>query len=167
MSIAEFSMLLRAEADIEQRRTRLVRIHNTFHAVSAIVGFGAMQWLFVAFGHGDLGGRVVFGLFMGALTTLVISMLFASYLEETRLDPRMFDWLPAHKCEAFAEFCEENPGVQAYRDKVRDAARRFTMEEYWSMRSWVSEQRAGEYEAEQTAKERAGCQRLYGIASEA
>jgi hypothetical protein len=163
MSNAEFSMQLLPESEIEHRRKRLVRVTRAIHLVSAVVAFGLIQWGVL---H-DGGRNAAIGLVIGAIMAFLAWMVISIAIEDTRLDPERYTWLPTAMCESFAEFCEENDGVQGYRNKVRDAARRFTMEEYSAMKSWVSEQREDGRLAEQRAKERAGCQRLYGIADEA
>ena len=162
MNIAEFSMPLLAEAEIERRRKRLVRVNRTIHLASVVAIFGLVQW-----GALHDGGSEAIGLVIGAIMAFLAWMAILFSIEDTRLDPERYTWLPAHMCESFAEFCEENESVQAYRNKVRGAARRFTMQEYAAMKSWVSTQREDGHMAEQRARERAGCQRLYGIGNDA
>jgi len=160
-------MPLMTEAQIELRRTSLLRAHRAFYVVSAIVIFGGLALATVSSGNGATAENLFFGFFLRAFVFCIAGLLFASILEDTRLDPNSFHWLPSSMCDSFADFCEENPCVQAYRDTVRKAGRRFTMAEYWAMRRWVSAQRDEEFAATEKAREREGCQRLYGIAGEA
>jgi hypothetical protein len=167
MSINEFSMPMLAEAEIDRRRNRLSRVCRTIYAGSAVASFGLLQWVALHCGDGKFLENVAGGLLLGAFGSILAWVVIVHAIEDSRLDPDQYEWLPAYECDSFAEFCEEHPGVQAYRDSVRAAARRFTKGEYWAMRGFVTMQREAEYEAERTAKERAGCQRLYGIAGEA
>jgi hypothetical protein len=167
MSVNEFPMPLLAEAEIDRRRIRLSRVCSTIYAVSAVASFGILQWAALHYGDGRLLENVAGGLLLSAIGSILALVVIVHAIEDSRLDPDQYEWLPAYECDSFAEFCEEHPGVQAYRAKVRAAARRFTKGEYWAMRGFVTLQREAEYEAERNAKERAGCQRLYGFAGEA
>jgi len=164
MKSTEFSMQLLAEAEIEKRRARLVRWGRGIRGLLAAGLVALLEWLTfsTSTGHGAVA-NVMVGAFLGALISLMVWVVVDSAIEETRLDPKNYDWLPSSECADFADFCEKNQEVQSYRDQVRAAGRRFTKQEYSAMEAWVDELHREERDAHLQAAERAGCQKLYGI----
>ncbi|MEX3983892.1 hypothetical protein AB4Y45_33445 [Paraburkholderia sp. EG287A] len=163
MDDSEFSMPLRTEEQINETRTRLELIGWVSRLGLTIATFGLMQWFSFSFRQDSVLDTVLAGLLLGTIISMVLLLLLSGSLNETELDPRQFEWLNPSLCASFAEFCEKNPGIQAYRDKVREAGRRFTVEEYSAMQDWVSAKEAAERAATQQVREREGCQKLYGI----
>lgn len=152
-----FSMPLRTEDEII-RRCRKVR---GLYWLLLIALMAALPWM--------PAGQTT-----GWTTVLLRVMAFTVGLYVTKgifelvpaLRAHQYDWLSRSKCDSLADLCDENPGLVPYRDRVRAEGRRFTRGEYDNMRKWVGQQDVARLKAEHAARERAACQRLYGVSAE-
>ena len=152
-----FSMPLRTEDEII-RHCRKVRGAFWMLIIALTV---ALHWL--PPGHTTGGMTVLLRVMCFGVGVVGIKAIFDLI---PALRAHRYDWLSPSKCDAMADLCDENPGLVPYRDRVRAEGRKFTTGEYDSMRIWVGRQKTDAVYAERVARERAACQRLYGVPSE-
>lgn len=164
----EFSMLLLEEATINRRRrigslVRWALVFASFAAVAWATGqwlsqgrapVGVLSWCMLVV-HASACGLPAAAVFWLAFVRPLLALL--------HLVAEDYAWLDVGECLELAELCEKTPGLVAYRDRVRAANRRFTCGESNAMFAWAREQDWLREVAEEEARARSGCQRLYGI----
>jgi hypothetical protein len=160
-----FTLPFESEAVIEQQYARRKRIEaRTPFVAFFILGTAAffLVWLLSGLSRDfyDVMGNV----FLSALIALVLT--FVLTVEESfDRSSEQYAWLPVEDCASLGSLCEENPGLQPYRDQVREAGRRFTQGEADEMRAWVSDEERRMFREAADAKNQEACRKLYGIAS--
>ncbi|MEX3983894.1 hypothetical protein AB4Y45_33455 [Paraburkholderia sp. EG287A] len=155
-----FSMPFLEEADIERRA---IRLHMLAWVLRALLGAGIFGAVFSGCTFPNWIGVVVLAACCAGLTVISWFFLALGLSLSTRWDWNDYCWLPSRSCDELVSLCDKNPGLLPYRDRVREAGRRFTCGEFYSMRNWTVERTKRREALEQEARERASCQRLYGI----
>ncbi|MBK3780264.1 hypothetical protein G3A43_08335 [Paraburkholderia aspalathi] len=152
-----FGMELLAEKVIDRRRTRARKAYGVTVLVLAVGIFSLSS-------PNPNIPEVITGFLKVVMLLACCALVADIFMKFPKLQATNYEWLLSSNCDELAELCERNPGLVPYRDQVRSLNRRFTFGEYTAMKSWVDEQREQAIKADEAARERVACQRLYGIA---
>jgi len=160
INLNEFTRPLLSEAEIERRYARIVAVRRVLWVVLALA---VLAWPLGAGEHGA-GLAIAWATKLGIWAVPVI-LLSSSLQEIEATSTATYHWLPPSYCDDMAALCEKEPSLVAYRDRVRELGRRFTLGEFYAMRKWLAAREQAAWDAEFDAKEREACQRLYGVPS--